>query len=96
MLARSDTADPLGHWTAVAFAGSQAATPLFADLTRMGIDANGNFAVAWKSLDAVTGAGKGIAVQRFASSGVPLGTEFLNFGYVLGRDHRGPAFLVLV
>lgn len=41
MIARSDTADPLGPWQAVSFLGNVGGDGKFADFTRLGVDANG-------------------------------------------------------
>lgn len=41
MIARSDTADPLGTWQAVSFLGNVGGDGKFADFTRLGVDANG-------------------------------------------------------
>ncbi len=41
LLARSDTADPMGHWTAVEFLGNAGGDGKFVDYTRLGVDANG-------------------------------------------------------
>jgi hypothetical protein len=41
LLARSDTADPTGHWTAVEFLGNAGGDGKFVDYTRLGVDANG-------------------------------------------------------
>jgi hypothetical protein len=41
LIARSDTADPLGTWQAVSFLGNVGGDGKFADFTRLGMDANG-------------------------------------------------------
>lgn len=41
MIARSDTADPLGGWQAVSFLGNVGGDGKFADFTRLGVDADG-------------------------------------------------------
>lgn len=41
ILARSDTADPLGTWQAMSFLGNVGGDGKFADFTRLGVDANG-------------------------------------------------------
>lgn len=60
LLARSETADPLGPWQAVSFLGNAGGTGRFVDYTALGIDANGvyvttnNFTSITGSLDSVS------------------------------------------
>jgi hypothetical protein len=48
-------------------------------------DAGGNFVVVWDGFD---GASSGIVGQRYASSGVPLGSEFRVNTYTTGDQYR--------
>ena len=54
----------------------------------VGVDAAGDFVITWKTLDAVSGAGKGVSAQRFDSAGVALGGEFLVNTFVTGDQDK--------
>jgi hypothetical protein len=60
LLARSETADPLGSWKAVDFLGNVGGPGKFVDYTRLGVDANGvyiatnNFADITGGIDSVS------------------------------------------
>lgn len=51
----------------------------------VGVDASGNFVVAWESLNQ-DGSGNGVYAQRYASTGTAAGTEFRVSTYTVGAQ----------
>lgn len=67
MIARSDTADPMGAWQAVSFLGNlNADNGTFADFTRLGVDANGIYVGTNNFVSNLPGGGGQVSSSLFS------------------------------